>query len=120
VSPRVFTLALAIAATFTTAPAQAGAERPVYVVVVGRGAIRFRLAVGSNAPCDSRDNQMLFDSWLASGQYLWVTTASLVCYQNTSGALRNSNWSEPRFVPTLITVSRALPPRTTVITVSTD
>ncbi len=106
---------LGIAATAVTARADAEANRPVFVSVVGHGAIRFRLATGRTAPCDSADNRMLFDAWLAPGTYEWDTSASLVCYENTSGALRESDWSTSQLVSTVI-VKR----RPAEIVVSTD
>jgi hypothetical protein len=99
---RAIALALGIAATAVTARADAEAGRPVFVTVVGHGAIRFRLAIGRTAPCDSSDNRMLFDGWLTPGSYEWGTDAILVCYQHTSGALRESDWSTSQIVATLI------------------
>lgn len=81
---------------------QAGAERPVYVTVTGQTAIRFRLAIGWTAPCDSTENRMLFDGTLAPGQYTFETGSYAVCYQYTSAAFPASEWSVPRFVPTRI------------------
>jgi hypothetical protein len=108
-------LAFGIAANCTAAVAGAGTDRPVYVTVVGHGAIRFRLAVGPMSPCDSPDNRMLYDGWLQPGRYEWSTGAGLVCFQNTSGAFRESDWSESRIVPTWIRRRGA-----TQIVVSTD
>ncbi|MGO9835767.1 MAG: hypothetical protein ACLP1X_16310 [Polyangiaceae bacterium] len=95
-------LALGIAAGSATVLAAAETDRPVALTVVGHGAIRFRLAVGVTAPCDSSENRMLFDGWLMPGRYEWGTGADAICYQYTSGALRESNWSESRVVGTLI------------------
>jgi len=86
--------------TSAAVPADAETDRPVYVTIVGHGPIRFRLAVGPMAQCDSPDNRMLYDGWLRPGRYMWSTGAELVCFQNTSGAFRESDWSESRIVPT--------------------
>jgi hypothetical protein len=99
---RAVALALGIAASSATALAAAETDRPVFVTVVGQGAIRFRLAAGITAPCDSSENRMLFDGWLKPGRYEWGTGADVVCYQYTSGALRESNWSESRVIGTLV------------------
>jgi hypothetical protein len=96
----VIALALGIAAITPAADADAGADRPVFVTVVGKGHIRLRLAVGITAPCDSTENRMLFDGRLAPGRYRWDTGAQDVCYQHTSGALPDSDWSVSRVIST--------------------
>jgi hypothetical protein len=83
-------------------PVQAGAERPVYVRVTGQTAIRFRLALGWTAPCDSTENRMMFDGTLAPGQYTFETGSEVACYQYTFAAFPNSEWSQPRVMPTRI------------------
>ena len=83
-------------------PAQAGAERPVYVTVTGQTAIRFRLALGGTAPCDSSENRVMFDGTLPPGQYTFETASEVVCYQYTSAAFPASEWSVPRVMPTRI------------------
>jgi hypothetical protein len=75
-------------------------ERPVLVSVVGHGAIRLRLAAGITAPCDSSENRMIFDGWVAPGTYRWDTSANNICYEHTFGALRESDWSTSRVVST--------------------
>jgi hypothetical protein len=90
----------ATAFVVAVSPAEAGTERPVYVVVVGQGAIRLRLAAGQVAPCDSPDNRVLFDGWVGVGTFSWVTSSDLVCIQHTSGALRESDWSVSQLVAT--------------------
>jgi hypothetical protein len=113
---RNFAPLLAIATSFVTVPARAGADRPVFVVVVGQGAIRVRLAAGVVAPCDSHDNRMIFDGWLEVGRHSWTTDADFVCFQHTSGALRESDWSVSRLVSTVT----PRPARPMEIRVSTD
>jgi hypothetical protein len=81
---------------------RAEAERPVYVMVTGQAAIRFRLALGRTAPCDSMENRMMFDGTLAPGRYTFETGSEVVCYQYTSAALPASEWSVPRVMPTRI------------------
>jgi hypothetical protein len=98
---REVALLLAIAASFAAVPADAGADFPVYVVVLGHGAIRVRLAAGRVAPCDSSENRMLFDGWLGVGTYSWPTGTDMVCFQNTSGALREQDWSTSQLIPTV-------------------
>jgi hypothetical protein len=92
----------------------------MFVTVVGHGAIRFRLAEGRTAPCDSSENRMLFDAWLGPGRYEWRTGADVVCYQHTSGVLRDSDWSQSRIVSTLAGRGRGRPLRPAEIVVSTD
>lgn len=43
---------------------------------------------------------MMFDGTLAPGQYTFETGSQFVCYQHTSAAFPNSEWSVPRVVPT--------------------
>jgi hypothetical protein len=93
-------LALGIAAITAAAGADAGADRPVFVTVVGQGHIRLRLAAGVTAPCDSTENRMLFAGRLAPGRYRWDTGAQDVCYQHTSGAFPDSDWSVSRVIST--------------------
>jgi hypothetical protein len=97
---RSVALSLGIAAMSATGRAEAEADRPVIVTVVGRGAIRLRLAAGVTAPCDSSSNRMLFDGWVEPGRYQWETGSNTVCYQYTSGALREQDWSVSSIVPT--------------------
>jgi hypothetical protein len=121
-SPPVNAAAIALfvgTAVAAAAPlADAQTDRPVFVTVVGHDAIRFRLSAGATAPCDSPDNRMLYDGWLRPGRFAFGTGADVVCYQHTSGALREVNWSVPRVVTTLMgTKARRRP---TEIEVSTD
>ena len=74
VDARALVMALTIAA-FTTAARAEGANRPVFVTIVGQGVIRLRLAAGITAPCDSSENRMLFDGLIAPGRYRWDTGA---------------------------------------------
>jgi hypothetical protein len=85
-----------------------GAERPVFVTVTGQTAIRFRLAVGRTAPCDSTENRMMFDGTLPPGQYTFDTRSEVVCYEYTSAAFPTSEWSVPRVMPTRIPHGGAL------------
>jgi hypothetical protein len=93
-------MALALTAFTVAAGAEAGADRPVFVTIVGQGVIRLRLAAGITAPCDSSDNRMLFDGRVGPGRYRWDTGASNICYQQTSRALPDSEWSESRVIST--------------------
>ncbi len=101
-APREVALLLGIAASLAVVPADAGADFPVSVVVVGHGAIRVRLAAGRVAPCDSHENRMLFDGWVGVGTYSWATGTDFVCFQHTSGALREQDWSTSQLIPTVL------------------
>lgn len=90
-----------IAASVAAIPADAGTDFPLYVVVVGHGAIRLRLAAGRITPCDSRDNHMLFDGWVGVGTYRWATSSDFVCIQHTSGAFRELDWSTSQLIPSV-------------------
>ncbi len=81
---------------------QAGVERPVYLTVTGQTAIRFRLAIGRTAPCDSSENRIMFDGTLSPGQYTFETGSEVVCYQSTSAAFPASEWSVSQVMPTRI------------------
>ena len=98
--PLAFGLAFGIACRSEAANASNETDRPVFVDVVGHGAIRLRLAAGVTAPCDSSENRMVFDGWVSVGRHGWATGADLICYEYTSGALRESNWSVPRLLST--------------------
>jgi hypothetical protein len=101
VGRRAIAFSLAIVASLVAAPADAGADFPVYLVAVGHGAIRVRLAAGPVTPCDSNEHRMLFDGWVRPGTYRWATGSDLVCFQHTSGALREQDWSPSRLIPTV-------------------
>jgi hypothetical protein len=98
---RAIAFAIGIAAIVAEVPADAETDRPVFVVVVGHGSIRLRIAEGVTAPCDSSENRMIFDGWVGVGRYVLATRAGFVCYQHTTAALPESDWSVPRLVPTL-------------------
>ena len=106
VDARAVAMALTIAAFTATGRADTGADRPVFVTVVGQGVIRLRLAAGITAPCDSSDNRMIFDGRIGPGRYRWDTGAKDVCYQHTSRALPDSDWSESQVVSTTWRSSR--------------
>jgi hypothetical protein len=97
---REVALLLGIAAGVAAVPAGAGADFPVTVVVVGHGEIRVRLAAGRVSPCDSHENRILFDGWVGPGTYRWWTSSDFVCFQHTSGALREQDWSMSRLIAT--------------------
>jgi hypothetical protein len=94
-------LVLGIAAILAALPADAAADRPVFVAVTGQGAIRLRLAAGVTAPCDSLENRMLFDGYVRMGRYEWATASIIVCYQHTSAAFPESDWSVAQLAPTI-------------------
>ena len=75
---------------------------PVRVSIVGHGAVRFRLAEGTTAPCDSSRNRVTFDGWLEPGLYAFPTVSPSVCYEHTSGAFRDVNWSTGTIVSTVV------------------
>jgi len=113
---RNLAIALGIAASFAPVPADAGADFPVFVTVVGHGAIRLRLAAGRAGPCDSSANRMIFDGWVDVGIHSWPTGSDFVCYEHTSGAWREANWSVAQLVPTMA----GRRPRPAEILISTD
>jgi hypothetical protein len=100
VDARAFAIALSIAAFASAQRAEAEADRPVFVTVVGQGVISLRLAAGITAPCDSSDNRLLFEGRIGPGRYRWDTGARDVCYQHTSRALPDSDWSESQVIST--------------------
>jgi hypothetical protein len=97
---RASALLAIVLCTFTPRFGDADVVVPVTVSIVGRGGIRFRLAEGTTAPCDSSRNRMLFDGWLLPGIYSFPTEAASVCYAHTSGAFREVNWSAGSVVTT--------------------
>ncbi len=108
---------LTIAVSGAPGPADAGADFPVVITVVGHGAIRLRLAAGRAGPCDSSANRMIFDGWVGVGTYSWPTgSPDFVCYEHTSGAFREAGWALAQLVPT--TVGKR--PRPAEIRISTD
>jgi hypothetical protein len=100
VGARQLAAVLGITASFAGADANAAADYPVFITVVGHGAVRLRLAAGITAPCDSDENRMLFDGWIGVGRYEWITGARTICFQHTYGALREADWTESRIVST--------------------
>jgi hypothetical protein len=98
---REVALMLGIAASVASVPADAGADFPVYVVVVGHGTIRIRLAAGRVTPCDSHENRLLFEGPVRAGTYTWETGSEFVCFQHTSRALPEQDWSASQLIPTV-------------------
>lgn len=113
---RFFAIVLGIAMSVAPLPADAGADFPVLVTVVGHGAIRLRLAAGRAGPCDSSANRMIFDGWVDVGTYSWPTGSDFVCYEHTSGYFREADWSPARLVPTMA----GKRPRPAQIRIATD
>ena len=97
---RAIAIALAVAAFTAVVGAEAETDRPVFVTIAGQGVISLRLAAGITAPCDSSENRLLFDGRIGPGRYRWDTGARDVCYQHTSRALPDSDWSESRVIST--------------------
>jgi hypothetical protein len=100
VDSRAVAIALTIAAFTATPRAEAEADRPVFVAIVGQGVISLRLAAGITAPCDSSENRLVFVGRIGPGRYRWDTGAKDVCYQHTSRALPDSDWSESQVIST--------------------
>lgn len=98
---RAVALILGIVASFAGVPAGHGADYPVYVVVVGHGTIRVRLAAGPVTPCDSHENRLLFEGPVQAGTYTWATGSTFVCFQHTSRALPEQDWSASQLLPTV-------------------
>jgi hypothetical protein len=44
---------------------------------------------------------MIFDGWVDVGTSNWPTGSDFVCYEHTSGPLREANWSVAQVVPTI-------------------
>jgi len=85
-----------------TLDAHAEPLAPIYVTVVGQGAVRVLLAAGVVAPCDSSDNEPVYDGWLAPGRYRFYLASRSVCMQHTFGEFRDAGgaWSTPAILPT--------------------
>ena len=94
----------ALFAVLALCPRSGHADRvtTVRIAIVGNGAIRFRLAEGITAPCDSSRNRVTFDGWLEPGHYAFPTLSRTVCYEHTHGAFREVNWTEARIVRTTV------------------
>jgi hypothetical protein len=101
--------------TFTPRASDAQMVVPVSVTIVGHWAIRFRLAEGTTAPCDSSRNRVTYEGWLEPGVYAFPTTSRSVCYEHTSGAFREVNWSTGTIVSTLVGRRRYVRPVEIVI-----
>jgi hypothetical protein len=98
---REVALVLGIAASVAIVPADAGADFPVNLVVMGYGAIRVRLAAGLVTPCDSHENRLVFEGPVRAGTYTWATGSEFVCFQHTSRALPEQDWSASQMIPTV-------------------
>ena len=44
---------------------------------------------------------MLFDGYVRMGRYEWATASIIVCYQHTSAAFPESDWSVAQLAPTI-------------------
>lgn len=91
---------------------------PINLAVVGQGAIRVRLSAGQTAPCDSSDDKPIFDGSLTPGRYVFQTAVPNVCLQHTYGQLRDTRWSSPLILPTVLETRSGN--RLLIVTLSTD
>ena len=87
-------LCLALAPTFTR-DAVADVATPLEITLLGPGAVRVRVTVGTTSPCDSGDNRKLVDGKFAAGQVLRATVmGSCVCVQQTFEPFSEVDWSQ--------------------------
>lgn len=75
------------------APAHAETLYPVWLTILGQGAIRFRMTAGQTMPGDSGASGKIFDGWLSPGEYTLLSPRVSICYQQTHGAFREVDWT---------------------------
>lgn len=71
---------------------------PAPVVVTQRGPARVRVQVseGLTRPCDSSEDKMLFDGWLAHGEtFRGAIEGDCVCIRHTRDTFPNADWTTP-------------------------
>ncbi len=99
-------LACIAAIAFGSSEVRAEPLAPIYVTVVGQGAVRVRLTGGVVAPCDSADDAPVYEGWLEPGRYRFYSPSRSVCMQHTWGESRDGEWSTPAILPTVVRLRR--------------
>lgn len=94
----LFVGCLTQALTFT-GDAAAGDTTPIEITMLGPGAARIRIALGSTFPCDSGDNRRLVEAKLTPGQVVHAATPDrCVCFQQTYEPFPDTDWGAPAIV----------------------
>jgi hypothetical protein len=89
---------LFVASSLTSSALHADESAPVVATVHG-GDIRVQISEGLTRPCDSRDNRMLFDGRLKSGEsFRGAIGGDCVCVRHTSSRFPRVDWSESGLV----------------------
>jgi hypothetical protein len=78
---------------------RADVATPIEVTLLGPGAVRVRLALGTTFPCDSGDNQRLVEGKFAPGSVVRASTPDrCVCFQQTFEPFSDTDWSASSMV----------------------
>jgi hypothetical protein len=91
---------LAVLAALLLWVGDARAEVPttMYITNLGTRSTRVQVALGSTAPCDSRENQLIADGVLQPGERrTLLVNAIIVCARNTSGG-STIDWTESQWL----------------------
>lgn len=89
-------LPLCVALALVGSRGHAGDATPVEVTMTGASRVRVQIADGRTRPCDSGDNVMLFDGWLAAGEtFRGASQSECICLRSTTAAFKQTGWSEP-------------------------
>jgi hypothetical protein len=91
----LFVAACALAGPLVLASARSGADAaaPLRLELVGSESVRARAAIGSFMPCDSKENEQLWEGVVQPGFTEIATGAACVCVQQTFAPLINVGWT---------------------------
>ena len=93
---RCFAIGVLLLAVFVGREGHADDATPVVVTMGGRARVRVQIADGRTRPCESGDNTMLFDGWLAPGEtFQGASRSECICLRSTTAAFKHTGWSEP-------------------------
>jgi len=72
---------------------------PIEVTMLGPGAVRIRVALGTTFPCDSGDNRRLIEGKFDAGNVVRATAPDrCVCFQQTFEPFSDTDWTAASMV----------------------
>jgi hypothetical protein len=78
----------------TSSALRATESAPVVVTVTGKRTLRVQVAEGRTLPCDSHDNQAVFNRRIAPGETVHASiTGDCICMRHTTGSFGDAEWT---------------------------
>lgn len=90
---------LPLSAVLVASDVVADVGTPIEITLLGPGAARIRLALGTSFPCDSGDNRRIIDGKFGAGQVIRASTPDrCVCFQQTYEPFSDTEWTASSMV----------------------